>query len=59
MVGLTALTWRLPAFARRRDQSSDFGTALVSTASLAAAVLALITVAVVSYLRLSVQGALQ
>lgn len=56
IVGLTALTWRLPAFSRKRDQSSDVGTALVSAGSLAAAFLALVNVAAVSYLRLSVQG---
>lgn len=57
IVGLTALTWRLPAFAGRR-RPSDLGTALVSASSLAASLLALVTIALVAFLRLSAQGVL-
>src|SRR3990170_4470161 len=51
VVGLTALTWRLPAFAAKRG--SDLGTALVSTSGLGASLLALATIALISFLRLS------
>jgi hypothetical protein len=57
VVSLTALTWRLPAFAGRRP-SSDLGTALVSASGLAASLLALATITLVTFLRLSAQGVL-
>jgi hypothetical protein len=57
LVGLTALTWRLPAFAGRRP-SSDLGTTLVSASGLAASLLALATITLVTFLRLSAQGVL-
>ena len=57
VVSLTALTWRLPVFAGRRG-SSDLGTALVSTAGLAASVLASAAIALVALVRFSAQGLL-
>jgi hypothetical protein len=56
VVGLTALTWRLPPFAAKRG--SDLGTALISTSGLAASFLSLATIALISFLRLSAQGVL-
>ena len=56
VVGLTSLTWRLPPFAAKRG--SDLGTALVSTSGLAASLLALATIALIGFLRLSAQGVL-
>jgi hypothetical protein len=58
IVGLTALTWRLPAFAGRR-RPSDLGAALVSASGLAASLLALVTIALVTFLRLSALGVLR
>jgi hypothetical protein len=57
IVGLTVLTWRLPAFAGRRG-SSDLGAALVSASGLAASLLATVTIGLVTFARLSAQGVL-
>ncbi|MPZ26614.1 MAG: hypothetical protein GEV12_09180 [Micromonosporaceae bacterium] len=57
LVGLTALTRRLPALSHRNGHSHDLGGALVSTASLTTAVLGLAAVAAVAYLHLSIGGA--
>lgn len=56
LVGLTALHRRLPALSHRDGHSHDLGAALVSTASLATAVLGLAAVAAVTYLHLSIGG---
>lgn len=55
IVGLTALTWRLPAFAGRH-RPSHLGAALISGAGLAASLLALVTVVLVTVARLSARG---
>ncbi len=58
VVSLTALTWRLPRFAGRRQEPSDRGTALVTACGLVTTLLALFTIALVAFLRLSVQSEL-
>jgi hypothetical protein len=55
IVGLTVLTWQLPAFAGKR-RPSDLGAAMVSASGLAASLLALVTIALVTVVRLSAQG---